>query len=284
MAPGADAQTSAARGWRRHAAAVWPGAMAGLLSKVLTHPMDTVKANLQIQGAVHGARRTNPWRMPTASLFRGIGAVALGTAPCSAAYYASYEHGKAIFGDTATGGLLTGLYAQLLAGVVFTPVDVLKERLQVSWATQGPANLPRVLAQCAAEGGLWRGYWVNTATWLPWNAVHVALYEEGKRRWRCASQSEDVPSPACASIALASSSTAALLTSPLDVVKTRVQTLQSANPAQVARDLLAREGARSFFAGAQARVLSMGPATALSWFLYESFSKVAATSVMDPND
>ena len=41
------------------------GALAGLLAKVVTHPLDTIKANLQVQGAFQrqqGRAPPSPWR------------------------------------------------------------------------------------------------------------------------------------------------------------------------------------------------------------------------------
>ena len=276
-----------------HVHAVWPGALSGLVSKVVTHPIDTVKANLQVAGALKRSTApsssapsssvvTSAWRMNFGASLRGISAVVLGTAPCSAAYYMSYEHGKQMFGSHAFGGMLTGVYAQVLAGVVFTPVDVLKERMQVSFATSGKhTTLWNVARTALAEGGLMRGYWMNNLTWIPWNAIHIALYEEGKRKYRsrvAVNPDDDVPVTACATLALVSGSTAAFVTTPLDVVKTRLQTLTVSDAPSVtaiAQRLLAREGAQALFAGSIARVLSIGPGTALSWMLYESFAGIA---------
>jgi hypothetical protein len=78
---------------------------------------------------------------------------------------------------------------------------------------------------------------------------------------------------------------AALLTTPLDVCKTTLQTRGLSACAEVracdsalkaARLLYRREGLRAFWRGAKARMLAHMPATAISWSVYEYFKYVLA--------
>eukprot|EP00958_Prasinococcus_capsulatus_P021740 scaffold2986_cov406-Prasinococcus_capsulatus_cf.AAC.10 len=129
------------------------GAGAGIIARGLTHPIDTVKARLQVQqsivrhAAVAGVR---PYTGIASGLtrlvveegargaFRGFGAVLACTAPANALYFASYEKSKTalgpILGDSSTTYMVSGLVAQFFAGLIFTPMDVIKERLQVDAA------------------------------------------------------------------------------------------------------------------------------------------------------
>ena len=65
--------------------------------------------------------------------YRGFGAVLSGVVPATALYFAGYETGKrwvpASYG--IMGDMLVGCYTQAIAGIVFTPVDIIKERMQV---------------------------------------------------------------------------------------------------------------------------------------------------------
>ena len=58
----------------------------------------------------------------------------VGVAPASMAYFGGYESGKVLVpaGHGVLGDMAVGVWAQLVAGVVFTPIDIVKERLQVS--------------------------------------------------------------------------------------------------------------------------------------------------------
>ena len=78
--------------------------------------------------------------------YKGFGAVALGSPFASGMYFLGYETTKNTLakvrgddggGETTTAAaaadnVLTGIVAQALAGIAYTPVDVIKERMQVS--------------------------------------------------------------------------------------------------------------------------------------------------------
>lgn len=58
-------------------------------------------------------------------------------APATALYFAGYESGKRLLNPSngIAGDMLVGCYAQALAGVAFTPIDIIKERMQASCAS-----------------------------------------------------------------------------------------------------------------------------------------------------
>lgn len=126
---------------RQHA-----GASSGLLARFLAFPADTIKARMQVHGALAQPARggtnvlqavTNLYRAEgLGGFYRGFGAVVLGAVPAQATYFAAYEFGKTASRDTLglrgmPASMATGCIAQAIAGVVFTPMDILKERLQV---------------------------------------------------------------------------------------------------------------------------------------------------------
>eukprot|EP00951_Prasinocladus_malaysianus_P026257 scaffold232602_cov46-Prasinocladus_malaysianus.AAC.1 len=80
---------------------------------------------------------------------------------------------------------------------------------------------------------------------------------------------EDLPASATASCAFAAAASAATLTNPVDVVKTRLQVLaagsggESLNARQVALQIWRREGVVGFFSGCTARILSIAPEAAI---------------------
>ncbi|WIA39422.1 hypothetical protein OEZ86_005524 [Tetradesmus obliquus] len=175
------------------------GAVSGLSARIVTFPTDTLKARLQIRGAVNAdavysstfsaARHMLATEGPI-GFYRGFGAVLWGVVPANLAYFGGYELGKALMpghwgmaGDMATGAL-----AQVLAGVVYTPIDIVKERMQVqalmrgSYSYASPGQAFRALLG-GGQGlrGLFRGYWATNCVWLPWNAMYIAGYEQLKR-------------------------------------------------------------------------------------------------------
>lgn len=74
------------------------------------------------------------WQLEgAAGFYRGFLPVLAGALPATMVYFYSYETAKATLAARAgpASDFATGAIAQLAAGVVFTPVDVIKERLQV---------------------------------------------------------------------------------------------------------------------------------------------------------
>jgi hypothetical protein len=75
--------------------------------------------------------------------YRGFSAVVIGAIPGNLVYFGGYELGKKVMRnakefsslpiplDGIWGDAATGMVAQVVAGLAFTPVDVIKERMQV---------------------------------------------------------------------------------------------------------------------------------------------------------
>ena len=219
-------------------------------------------------------------------------------------YAAGYETGKRLMPASWGIGadMATGAFAQVLAGVVYTPIDIVKERMQVqammrsSYSYASPLDAFRSLLH-TGQGlrGIFKGYWATNAVWLPWNTLYIAGYEQLKRAAAASmhdtssgsqhspqhqlqdvqQQQQQLPAWVIAGCSATSAAAAAIVTHPFDVVKTRLQVL-SAQPQhagltalQVATQQLQREGLGSFFHGLTPRLLNIAPGCALSWALYE---------------
>lgn len=299
------------------------GALSGVASRCVVYPADTVKAQLQVQGALPGGGPRYSGALAAArgcvrsgggrpsALYRGLGAVLLGVVPANAAYFGGYEGAKAALAarrsrrrrdgegrsaegdDGGSGGfggiggsnsqkppllslddVVVGCAAQLLAGVVYTPVDIVKERMQVQsimassggggGSNKGAGDVLRALLR---EGGgegkngslrhLFRGYWATNAVWLPWNMLYVAGYEGSKRAargWLPPPEGGDggggdgggdgghggaderaLPAWCVVLCSASAAAAAAVVTHPADVVKTRLQVLPAAGVGGAAR-------------------------------------------------
>lgn len=212
--------------------------------------------------------------------------------------------------------LLTATIAQTVAGLAFCPIDIVKQRVQTAAVVEKSLNSKstvRMTPVMAAREvwsqrgirGFYRGFIPMNALWMPWNLVYLSLYESSKRRiyqYRLEKLRNEghnhnggisckgevtvlsdppmheilpawaypVSSSHCAAIA-------AVVTHPIDVVKTRLQVLSLVDPLgktqqsalQVAAELWQEEGPRGFSRGLFARVATLSMGTSLSWFVYE---------------
>ena len=165
------------------------GAVSGLAARFLTHPMDTLKARAQVRGARGAVARAEGGRTRAVGLYKGFGAVAALAPLASGAYFVGYESGTRWFGTSASASAATGMWAQALAGVVYTPMDVIKERLQTQDVLGERARMgryrhwvdaARVIAREEGARGLFRGYWAQNFVWWPWSAAYFAIYERSR--------------------------------------------------------------------------------------------------------
>eukprot|EP00904_Undaria_pinnatifida_P005435 jgi/Undpi1/2020/HiC_scaffold_12.g05406.m1 len=208
-------------------------ATAGLVSRGLCHPLDTAKARLQgphgdaFKNTAHVLRMTMT-NEGVRGLYRGIGAVLVGGIPGVCLYLTTYEAAKDLLADKLPGGaaaaggegargggsggiathLTAGMLAEVFCCVIFVPVDVVKERLQVQQHS-GKATLPRLppvnrgggadggareppppyrgsadalKTIMKAEGfrGIYKGYLATLASFGPFSALYFAFYEQAK--------------------------------------------------------------------------------------------------------
>ena len=284
------------------------GGVSGVAARLLTHPMDTVKTQMQVQGAVAaaGGNRALHYRGVADAVakivanegvrgfYRGFGAVFTGIPFASGAYFGGYEGAKMLvpadaFGPTAT-YIVTGMLAQSLAGVVYTPLDVVKERLQaqrvLGAASAGNykhfANAYATILRTEGVGGLFRGYWASNFTWWPWNVAYFVAYEHGRdfvaRNAMGLSTKDELPPWASSGCAVAAAAAATVATTPIDLAKTRLQTMRrgmSGGTVEggvfgIMRDVVRREGFGALWTGASARVLAIAPGSAISFYVYET--------------
>jgi hypothetical protein len=106
----------------------------GLLARLPLHPLDTIKAQMQVQTSSHGKGVVDQLRsvlrtQGIAGLYRGIGITALGSMPAGCLFFTSYELAKQLLPNNAAGILAAGLCAEAASCVLWVPIDVIKERL-----------------------------------------------------------------------------------------------------------------------------------------------------------
>jgi len=207
----------------------------------------------------------------------------------SAFYFGGYESSKAVLGEGTLAYVGAGLLGQSAAGLVYTPVDVIKERMQVQTLVGGKgynytSSLDGLRSIVRKDGpaGLWKGYWANNATWWPWNVAYFVAYEHSRDLVAShvygGADKGELPPATSSACACAAAAAATVLTSPVDMVKTRLQTAgpgETRGALAIAADIYRAEGAGAFFAGVSARVMAIAPGSAISFFLYEAIKRVS---------
>ena len=256
------------------------GAASGILADVCTHPLSTVKTRIQCQGAGGVTQKfSNPvsalFKMlrqeGLASLYRGIGVVVVAAAPGQCLYFGAYEGMRSLLGTSASATFLAGASAQIGGSLAWVPMDVIKERLQIEGQTKTNerygSSLTATRRILVTEGlsGLYRAYWIHQATWAPFNAIYFSIYERVKTELQSGYDWNNAVGINITSSCIAGV-TASVTTSPLDLIKTRLQVQRSnmdvfdyKGPVDAFFKIVKKEGAVALFDGVGARCFWLVP-------------------------
>lgn len=203
------------------------GSMAGVAEHLCMYPVDTFKTHLQAQRLSPGSSFFNVLReVGFLRLWRGAPAVLVGCVPSHAAYFSSYEAAKAALGVNEPGhhplaAAATGALATTLHDAVLTPMDLVKQRLQLGYYG-GVLDCVRSIAREEGVAALWRSYPTTMLMNVPYAAAVVASNESFKTLLLPLLGRDSMVTYMLAGAG--AGAIAGAVTCPLDVVKTRLQT------------------------------------------------------------
>lgn len=296
------------------------GAFAAFTVDLLVYPLDTLKTRLQSQDYekiykdANGATKRSLFR----GLYQGVGSVILITIPSSGAFFTTYEALKYGISEAfppnstiylpqpaihaaASGG------AELVSCAILTPAEVLKQNAQMlSSGKRGSTSLEVFKQFRKQPTKLWRGYTALAARNLPFTGLQFPAFESLKEYFMQKRVAQNGGRPVdgilerggiTALSAGIAGSAAAWITTPIDVVKTRIMLAAGSgddNPktteaksktsnfllhgAQgsrksgfiVAREILKTHGVRGLFRGALLRACWTSLGSGLYLGCYES--------------
>jgi len=287
-------------------------AAAGVISRIITHPLDTVKARLQIPSS---NQRAYSYKGPMDALvrtcrqdginglYRGFGAILVGGTPGTVIYLCSYDYlkksgSKYYYGsaDHQNFGInfISGFIAETLACIIYVPVDVIKERLQVQSLMaktsddlyKGSFDAFIKIAKVEGLSGIYKGYFATLASFGPFSALYFVFYEKLKT-WAKNTDNDDLSLPYIVACSASAGALSSWLTSPLDMAKLRLQiqrggtsnldSLIYGGMVHCLYSTYKQYGIRGLFRGAFARVLHFAPATTITMACYEKCSSFFAT-------
>lgn len=240
------------------------GATAGVAVEAAIYPIDTIKTRLQLAARGGGLRALLAGSGGKA-LYAGVWGNLLGVAPASAIFMGVYEPLKqrvaAANPDKSwLGPLVAGAGAGAAASIVRVPTEVVKQRMQAGHFAKAAAAVRSILA---AEGaaGLFAGYGSFLLRDLPFDAIEFVAYEQLKKAAENATGRE-LRAAEVSAVGAAAGAVTGVVTTPLDVLKTRLMTQGAGGKykgvVDCARRIAAEEGVRTLFAGWQPRVLWIG--------------------------
>ena len=241
-------------------------------------PIDTLKTRLQSQA---GFLASGGFR----GIYAGIGSAVVGSAPGAALFFVSYEGVKKFFRENRERGgrvgssaiapsspwteplehMMAASVGEVAACAVRVPTEVVKQRAQAFQAASSAAALRDILNLSGKAGvsGVWselyRGWSITVMREVPFTVVQFPLWEglkEWRRRTAMKNTIEGWESGLAGSV---SGAVAAAVTTPLDVLKTRLMLAKEKTKAIVMVRMIAREsGFGAFFKGIGPRTMWIG--------------------------
>ncbi|KAF2745166.1 mitochondrial carrier protein-like protein [Sporormia fimetaria CBS 119925] len=228
------------------------GAVAAFTVDLLVYPLDTLKTRIQSPDYSRiylNATTQKPNPALFRGLYQGVGSVIIATLPSSGAFFTTYERTKSllhtlndkrVFFFSLPTPLLHAFAsstAELVSCAILTPAEVIKQNAQMVDTTSSSSSSrlkPNATLQTLAKFksnplALWRGYTALAGRNLPFTALQFPVFErtrEGILDWRerrgRKTGSLWERGVVTALSAGSAGALAAVVTTPVDVVKTRI--------------------------------------------------------------
>ncbi|KAI5781820.1 mitochondrial carrier domain-containing protein [Geopyxis carbonaria] len=227
--------------------AMLAGGLGGVTGDMLMHSLDTVKTRQQ--GAPTALKySTTPRAYSTIlreeglvrGLYSGVTPAFMGSLPGTIIFFGTYEYSKRHLIDAgcpdSIAYLAGGLLGDLFASFVYVPSEVLKTRLQLQGRHNNPffssgynyrstLDAARTIVRTEGPQALFHGYKATIMRDLPFSALQFAFYESFQK-WAKAwcGHNRDIGLGLEIATGATAGGLAGVITCPLDVVKTRLQT------------------------------------------------------------
>ena len=229
------------------------GGVGGFIGDTSMHSLDTVKTRQQ--GAPNILKYKNMIQSYKTiileegirrGLYSGYSAAMVGSFPSAAIFFGTYEYSKRkLIGDwglnETMSHLTSGFLGDLVSSFIYVPSEVLKTRLQLQgkfnnehffsgYNYRNLRDATRTIASNEGTKALFYGYNATLARDLPFSALQFAFYEKFRdiAYWLDDKDKHDNLSlPFEIITGAAAGGLAGIITTPCDVVKTRLQTQRS---------------------------------------------------------
>ncbi|EEB06834.1 S-adenosylmethionine transporter [Schizosaccharomyces japonicus yFS275] len=255
--------------------ALGAGICAGLAVDFSLFPIDTLKTRLQAKG---GFLKNGKFK----GLYRGIGSIFVGSAPGASLFFTTYETSKKKLSRSKLGlsdpvvHMISASLGEIVACTVRVPTEVIKQKAQASAGSLSSKNVFKsVISSAQGWKSLYSGFSITIAREIPFTLIQYPLWEYLKAQY-CNSHKVDVaPSYQAALYGSVAGGVAAALTTPMDVLKTRMMLAHGEKTYfQTVSEILRHEGFTAFWRGLVPRVCWLSCGGAIFLGAYDVVYKV----------
>lgn len=266
------------------------GAFAGIVEHTVMYPIDVIKTRVQVERGIHSRGILQMIKHITKtegirSLWRGLPTIIVGAGPAHALYFGTYEFSKHRLGGNAAGhhpiiSSISGASATIMSEAFMNPFDVIKQRMQLSKSDQSIWRCTRNIYKSEGLTAFYLSYPTVLTMSVPLTMIQFTTYESASKILNPSQAYDPITHIISGGTAGA---IAAALTTPLDVIRTMLQTRGRSSDREIrsvsslweaARLIWNREGQTGFLKGLRPRIVSAVPSTALCWLSYEAGKEV----------
>ncbi|EPQ51095.1 mitochondrial carrier [Gloeophyllum trabeum ATCC 11539] len=252
------------------------GGLAGTSVDLLFFPIDTVKTRLQ---SSQGFLRAGGFK----GIYKGVGSVVVGSAPGAAVFFCTYDTLKQtlpLHGNLApVNHLVSASIGEVAACLIRVPTEVIKTRVQTStYGALASSSLSTAQLVWRNDGlkGFYRGFGSTIMREIPFTSLQFPLYELLKLKLSDFLDRRPLHAHEAAVCGSVAGGVAAALTTPLDVLKTRVM-LDLRDPSKHSmpsltmrlKQIYTAEGVGALFSGVVPRTLWISAGGAVFLGVYE---------------
>ncbi|KAJ4367279.1 S-adenosylmethionine transporter [Neocucurbitaria cava] len=271
------------------------GGLAGTTVDLSLYPLDTLKTRLQSSAGFTASGGFS-------GIYRGVGSAIVGSAPGAALFFITYDSIKRSFaapqttisynaegkpykeevrdgGNEALGHMAAASLGEVAACAVRVPTEVVKQRAQAGQHPSSLETLRHILNQRHTRGTvhvwreLYRGWSITIIREVPFTVIQFPLWEALKKYRISQTGRDQVSGLEGGLLGSVAGAVAAGITTPLDVLKTRMMLAKEKEPMfSMLSSILKESGLRAFFAGIGPRVgwISVGGAIFLGSYQWAS--------------
>lgn len=284
------------------------GGLGGAIGDTSMYPLDTIKTRQQ--GAPNVLKYRSMWEatktiVKEEGIIRGVCSgytpAMLGSLPSTMAFFATYEQTKRIlildYHVPETISYLTaGFLGDFASSFIYVPSEVIKTRLQLQgrynnpyfnsgYNYKGMTDAAVSIVKTGGWGALFYGYKATLTRDLPFSALQFAFYEKLHQQAQdFVGENKDMGFGLELTTGAIAGGLAGTLTTPLDVVKTRVQTQNPATQINIIKestgttralfDIYRSEGLSALFSGVGPRLVWTSIQSSVMLMMYQSILKL----------
>jgi len=263
------------------------GSCAGAVEHTLMFPVDTVKTRMQATEMHGGTRYKSVFSAFNhiirfegfRRLYSGFTAIIAAAVPSHAFYFVVYECMRVLLDmdrhqHHPLKTMVAGGAATMAHDFIVTPLDVIKQRMQLKASTfSNPVEAARCVCRESGWAAFIRSYPTTVLLNVPYMATQFTVYESAKLVLRKNPRLSNEESWQHHLIAGGfAGAVAGLMSNPLDVIKTRIQTDPRCGFRRISttiREIHFEDGLKGFSRGAGARALYCIPSASLIWLTYD---------------